>query len=150
MDITLLVVFILFVICVIIDLIYLYRKEKLLRKKIINYKGEKVLYQSFKSGLNLASGIIDSYFTILTTKKLYLIRICSLPMPINWKIDNKSIIKINYKRVTLGLGISSKDNAYLIKINDKKKHIISNKNEFDILMQKLKTLNSSIKISEIN
>jgi hypothetical protein len=138
MDTTVLIVFLLFVVFVTVDSICLYIKAKSLSKKIINYKGEKVLYQSSKF-----SGNMDYHFTILTTKKLYLIKMRLFPLPINWKIDSKSIKEISYKRDIFL-------NYDLIKVNNKKTHILKDKKEAYAFFKKLKSVNPKIKFSGIN
>lgn len=122
--------------------IYSFIKERSLIKKLVNYNREKVLYQDYAPGLH------NSFHTVLTDKRLYLISF-RIAFPVFWKIKNKSVREIRYKQEKL-IGtikkLGAKVDFYIVKINNHR-HLISNEKQLNLLIKKVKKINPSIKLS---
>lgn len=128
-------------------IIYRFKKEKFLDKRLANYNEEEVLFQNSNITMRLWVPYWISCFTILTNKKIYLYTFNPFFL-IHWEIENKLIKNIEYKPKK-PLIFKNRILYYLIKINNHKRHLISSKDEFDIFIKRLKTINHSIKISEM-
>lgn len=135
-------VVIIVMIYVIIYSIYRYLKENSLAKRLVNYNRERVLYQD--SASNSSGEFKSSYFTVLTNKKLYLFFFFSI-FPVYWNIENKLIKSISYKTIKTPIFNTL---SYWIRINNRKRHFIHSKDEFDIFIKRLKKINPSIKITK--